>query len=320
MAAIGDLIPKDAPLIYCDFPVHNNFGDILIMLGTAAFMERLGNTVIDFFALHAPQKIQPSRPRGTVWLLHGGGNFGDLWGRHQGFREEIIRAHPSDRVISLPQTLHYSSTAGLEGFAALAGKHRDLHLFWRDQVSYRTAQRHFDCHNYLCPDMAHHLWPLPESQPNIKGKGDLFLIRRDKEAGHIPQWALAHRDAFVDWRELMPGHYRLLRRPVRLLDEAGGLTGMRSPALTLWVWGMRRLLPAMSEIFRSYDRVITSRLHAHIFACLVGTPSILIDNSYGKNRTYFDAWTGALGLAEFASTATLSDGANVTLEPSRASA
>ena len=90
---------------------------------------------------------------------------------------------------------------------------------------------------------------------------------------------------------------------------------MRSPALTLWVWGMRRLLPAMSAIFRSYDRVVTSRLHAHIFACLVGTPSILIDNSYGKNRTYFDAWTGALGLAEFASTETLSDGANVTLEP-----
>ena len=66
VAAIGDLIPKDAPLVYCDFPVHNNFGDILIMLGTAAFMERLGNTVINSFALHAPQKIHTVRPPGTV--------------------------------------------------------------------------------------------------------------------------------------------------------------------------------------------------------------------------------------------------------------
>jgi pyruvyl transferase EpsO len=223
-------------------------------------------------------------------------------------------------VISLPQTLHYSSRAGLEGFAALAGKHKDLHLFWRDRISYEIARRHFDCRNYLCPDMAHYLWPIAEAPSNDREEGDLFLIRRDKEAGVIPQWVLTHRDAFVDWRELMPGHYRLLRRPVRVLDMAGGITGMRSPALTVWVWGMRRLLPTLSAIFRNYDRIVTSRLHAHIFACLVGTPSVLIDNSYGKNRTYFDAWTGALGLAEFAAPEPATVGATVTLESSRASA
>lgn len=300
VSEIANLIPRNAPVIYCDFPIHNNFGDVLIMLGTAAFLEQLENSVVDSFTIHAPQKIRFARPQGTVWLLHGGGNFGDLWSKHQNFREEIILAHPSDRIISLPQTMHYSSNIQLKRFAEIAARHTDLHLFWRDHLSFDTAQRYFDCHNYLCPDMAHYLWPVVGYRPIAASRRDLFLIRRDKERGAVPGWVLEHRDEFVDWRELTPAHYRLIRRPVRFLDVAGGVTGMRSPALKCWLWGMRRLLPVMSGTFRRYDRIVTSRLHAHIFACLVGSRSVLIDNFYGKNRTYFDAWTGGLGIAEFA--------------------
>jgi len=301
VSEIGRLIPKDAPLLYCDFPIHQNFGDILIMLGSAAFLEHCGNPIIDSFADLSPQKIQSPRPQESVWILHGGGNFGDVWSSHQGFREQVIEAHPAERIISLPQTLHFSSPEGLERFARIAGQHKDLHLFWRDHVSFETAQRHFDCHNYLCPDMAHFLWPLAPAEPEfVETEQNLFLIRRDKEGAAVPAWVLAHREEFVDWRELVPPAYKVAYRAARVADLAGGVTGLRVPTFQWWLWAARQLLQRMATTFVSYDCIVTSRLHGHIFASLVGSRSILIDNSYGKNRTYYEAWTRTLGIAEFA--------------------
>ena len=310
VSEIGRLIPKDAPLLYCDFPIYQNFGDILIMLGTVAFLEDCGNPIADSFSDLAPEKIRLARPRDTVWLLQGGGNFGDLWSSHQNFREQIMRAHPAERVIGLPQTLHYSSPERLKEFARIAGAHKDLHLFWRDRVSYETARRNFDCHNYLCPDMAHYLWPVAPPPIAERKGGDLFLIRRDKEGAAIPEWVLTHQHEFVDWRDLVPAPYKLAYRLGRAIDRLGGATRMRLPTLTVWTRLMRRLMAQMSGTFCSYDRIVTSRLHAHIFACLLGSKTVLIDNSYGKNRTYFDAWTRKLGNVEFA-TADATDGNHI---------
>jgi exopolysaccharide biosynthesis predicted pyruvyltransferase EpsI len=39
-------------------------------------------------------------------LLHGGGNFGDVWPGFQRFREQVIRESPNRRIIQLPQTIH----------------------------------------------------------------------------------------------------------------------------------------------------------------------------------------------------------------------
>jgi pyruvyl transferase EpsO len=269
------------------------------MLGTGAFLEHLGNPVIDCFSLFAPQKISLPRPGETVWLLHGGGNFGDLWSGHQAFREQVIVANPSNRIIGLPQTL-CASQDSLDRFAAIATAHNDLHLFWRDHVSFEAAKRNFDCHNYLCPDMAHFLWPIePDGSFRLAQKRDLFLIRRDRERSGLPPWVLSRRDEFVDWRELIPPGYRLARRTIRVLDRVGGVLRTGVPAFELWSRAMRRLLLHMAGTFCSCDRIVTSRLHAHILACLVGAKSLLIDNSYGKNRSYFEAWTSGLGIAEF---------------------
>ena len=43
--------------------------------------------------------------------------------------------------------------------------------------------------------------------------------------------------------------------------------------------------------FSRYSHVTSSRLHAHILSTLMGIPNTLIDNSYGKNSSYFEAWT-----------------------------
>jgi exopolysaccharide biosynthesis predicted pyruvyltransferase EpsI len=49
------------------------------------------------------------------------------------------------------------------------------------------------------------------------------------------------------------------------------------------IWdGCRQLL--------SHRAVVADRLHGHLLACLLGIPSVLLDNSYGKNRLFHEAW------------------------------
>jgi pyruvyl transferase EpsO len=300
VSTIKSLIPEGARICYVDFPIYNNFGDILIMLGTEAFLRYHGINIDRSFAVYAPQKIYSDESNGFVWLLNGGGNFGDLWSLHQQFREAIIAQHPQTRVIGLPQSLYYSSMKLMDKFARTAEKHADLHLCWRDDRSFQIASEKFQCHNYLIPDMAHFLWPLRPSGRRVVAKyEDLFLIRQDKEATDLPRWVMANRACFIDWRDLIPFPLRQMRRLISAMDRTAGATDTDIPSLSIWLWFTKRLLIRMTEVFESYDRVISSRLHAHLFACLVGRHSILLDNIYYKNSSYFHTWTSLSQLGQF---------------------
>ena len=65
----------------------------------------------------------------------------------------------------------------------------------------------------------------------------------------------------------------------------------------IWVFHIRKISNKAAILFSSHDVVITSRLHGHILSCLVDTPSQIIDNSYGKNLSYYNQWTKSLDLA-----------------------
>ena len=49
-----------------------------------------------------------------------------------------------------------------------------------------------------------------------------------------------------------------------------------------------------------YNFVITTRLHGHILSILLGVPSIIIDNSYGKNKRFYFSWLQDEPLSYFA--------------------
>jgi pyruvyl transferase EpsO len=48
-----------------------------------------------------------------------------------------------------------------------------------------------------------------------------------------------------------------------------------------------------------YNKIYTTRLHGAILCCLLGKPFVLFDNSYGKNRSFFETWLSDLDGAEF---------------------
>jgi len=45
------------------------------------------------------------------------------------------------------------------------------------------------------------------------------------------------------------------------------------------------------RLLSRYRRVVSDRLHGHILSTLLGIPHVVIDNNYGKIRSFVDAWS-----------------------------
>ena len=52
---------------------------------------------------------KPKVDRNTIVLIHGGGNWGDVWRGSQEFHLKIIQEYPHNRIIVFPQTVHYDN-------------------------------------------------------------------------------------------------------------------------------------------------------------------------------------------------------------------
>lgn len=293
---LADLLGKRS-FHYVDIPVHGNIGDLLILHGTMAFFR--GKRLV-------PKSVAPAFAFGRNWIrdgdavvFHGGGNFGDLYSASgsQPLREEIVRMFPGNRILVLPQTLHFSSQATRAKSARVFRAHPDVHLCVRDLNSLQIAGE-FSDNVYLMPDMAHSLYPMRPGQSRA-GEGTLLLARTDREKTVLPG-ALQERFATQsDWPELVGGRERQIdrfRRVMRMLPRRG--FGMASSRLcsAAWVAYSARLIDDAIDLFSEHERIVTDRLHGHILACLMDLPNTVLDNSYGKNSAYVEAWTSGSAL------------------------
>lgn len=286
-----DLI-GNRPLHYVDLPVHGNIGDLLIMLGTLAFFQHnyLVPKVSAAAFAYEPSWIAP----GDVVVFHGGGNFGDLYAEYgmQGLREQVADRYRDNRIVVLPQTLYFSSQAAMRRSAAVFRRHPDLHLCVRDRISYDIA-RNFTDNVYLLPDMAHQLYRL--TSRHDAPHGTLRIQRTDDEraeAGGMPGLEIV---TTTDWPMVVGDGERriaLFRRGMRALHKYGlGWYGNKLLA-GLWADYARHLVQEATTLFAAHEHIVTDRLHGHILACLMDKPNTVLDNSYGKNATYVNAWTG----------------------------
>src|SRR5262249_47886968 len=46
--------------------------------------------------------------------------------------------------------------------------------------------------------------------------------------------------------------------------------------------------------------VVTDRLHGHVLCLVLGVPHVLLDNSYGKVRGFYETWTAGCPLPRWA--------------------
>lgn len=280
------------PWALLDWPAHANVGDSAIWLGTLALLNPIFGGSPRYVTSYKeyPKSLNRVCPNGPV-LLHGGGNFGDIWPGFQEHRLRLLREFPHRRIVQLPQSIHFSSASKLDDMRRAIDVHPDFTLLVRDNSSFDFARQKFDCPVYLCPDMAYGLQKLTASNAPV---ADVFsLLRTDKEV--LPGGPTAAQATTFgpvgDWVQdgcRLPSTHKWTASASRKFTSLAPILAPRVEA----AYAQR----AKQEVQRGVDIlgqghiVVTDRLHAHILCVLMGKPHIVLDNSYGKLSNFINTW------------------------------
>lgn len=306
-AALDPLLAGVGRCALLDFPNHGNVGDSAIWLGERAYLRGRGIDVVYTCDLdtYTPSRLRAALGPDDPILLHGGGNFGDLYPRHQRLREQVAADFPRHRIIQLPQTIRFESEDAVERARGTLGRHGGFTVLVRDEPSRRMASERLGLPAHLSPDAAFALGPLPRDRPVV----DLLWLRRsDGERAGGDRPAAGEDDGgpsteVADWL-LPPGGGSAARAG---LFAAGRWTLARcAPARELARRAMAHRFDAAAdrELARgtallSRGRVVvTDRLHGHILSLLLGIPHVVLDTRHGKISAFREAWTrDAAGVA-----------------------
>ncbi|ORY78521.1 polysaccharide pyruvyl transferase-domain-containing protein [Protomyces lactucae-debilis] len=280
------------------FPVHPNLGDSAIWAGEKRLLHQLGIKVVyepvcfpnykDTYNAEEMRAILEPYRKHAVILLHGGGNFGDLYLEHVQ-REQLIRDFPDYPIRSFPQTIFFQDQDKLKQAIEVCGQHKDLQLAARDAQSLAEMRKHFGKHkSVLLPDMATMLVtePPPASR-NASKVTYLVHARQDYEGGQVHssenerqliETQLLRDGAtfkFDDW---------LATDPVQALDVSKDTKAEIRLGLA---W----------KFLTQGDVAITDRLHAHILSTLWNLPHVALETGeYKKLERYHTAWLTACSL------------------------
>ena len=294
------------PYVLLDHPDYANVGDSAIYLGEVLALERIFGRPPVYVCKFSTdwEEIRASIPDDAVIFLHGGGNFGDIWERHQDFREKIFQQFSQHRLIHLPQSIHYGNAERIAQTAkAIAGARR-LTLLLRDEPSMALAAEHFDCDLRLCPDAAFAIGTLPRPAPP---QVDLLLMLRDDKESTGPGFdasRLSPRFAASyivdDWGADVSNVHKTATWTARTLAlRTGRLSDLGRPARQVAYYralAQLRLDHGLAKLARGRF-IITDRLHVHILSSLMGIPHAFTDNSYGKiarlSAAFGSCWQGA---------------------------
>jgi pyruvyl transferase EpsO len=286
------LLPPDRPLVYLDYPVHLNFGDLLIMRGTEQFFADHGYTVVERAAyMNFLERSRSRISHETTIVMHGGGNFGDLYTVHQNFREEVVRRFPDNRIVILPQSVYFSSPPARDRSARIFRQHRDLIMCVRDYASLDQVHARFTDNTVLMPDMAHQLWRGHQLRHTASGR-TLRLLRTDVEAVEHQHQAVAEQRS-LDWLDFHRRWSCRIFGRILWLHAMEGKLDRKLGAHALWHRYCDLLHRHMESRFLEYDEIITSRLHGMIFALLLEKRVRYLDNLYGKLNGYASTWLDA---------------------------
>ena len=291
---------KSDHICIIDPPGHPNVGDCAILLGELAFLRRtFPRARLSFFDVNTYSSGADGLiDEASLLLIHGGGNFGDIWPVHHDFRKVILSKFAHKTIIQLPQSIHFDDVAERNATADLIGKARSFTLMVRDRVSETVARSHFPCSVTLCPDMAFAMDPIHREPGAIDV---LCLLREDKESilkrDDVAREMSSRGCSVVldDWLgggrsivERVDNKLRLFTRRAPSLAAPFRSVAVRvrkGYALTRLAYGVNKLSQAKV--------IITDRLHVHVLCCLLGINHVIYDSYDGKVSALYETWTRA---------------------------
>lgn len=291
LCRLDTLVPEQSSVAYFDYPVHDNVGDILIYLGTEEWFRERELRVLH--RSHCRDWRYPALPSNVIVLAHGGGNWGDLYPQHQRLREGLCESYRDNPVVFLPQTVYFKNPATLRESVNALNRHSRLTVLVRDQRSrdvLEAANATFALH--VVPDMATFLHPIYQRLQvrRLPRRGRLELLRQDVEKVVSGGPRVRTESSWSgDWRKMLSlrivpllGAYAATRFAPTMIPEGAFARS--------WHRYSRMLARHCAERFAAHELIVSSRLHGHILATLLGIPNELRDNSYGKNVAYYNQW------------------------------
>ncbi len=298
------LIPDNAHIILLDYPNHPNVGDSLIWLGEITYLKNRGLTpsyVSDFknYNLATVKKIINKQ---SIILMHGGGNFGDLWKHLHDFRLQVLRDFPQLPIIQLPQTIHFKNENNILETAEAIKQHGNFTLLVRSQESLAIAQQNFSASSILCPDMAFFIGAVTSKKlPDV----DCFILSRtdtEKAASagvNSIQFSNNITSDTADWLNASLQERLIIRIEMHTLWFRRVLDKQNQLLLAIWnLLAKARLRRGVNLLSRGHT-VLTDRLHAHILSTLMDKQHVVVDNSYGKLGDFYHLWTSQYPYALF---------------------
>lgn len=294
----NQLLPLlDSDYAYLELPYYENIGDTLIWEGTRILLNQTNHKCLynASFTTFFHQKV----PQHALILLQGGGNFGDLWDGPHSFRKKIIELYPNNKIIIFPQTVWYENQENIKADEIFFANHPNVTMCARDKVSFKFMQEHFPQNKVLLvPDMAFFIDFDKFGEINtIKTERTLYAKRVDKELkddiwpSFIPQNAEVH-----DWPtfERKIPKYAFADYIIGWLNFFANIKGIkpinRLIDLIRTHFYRPQYIKDCVKFINQYDTIYSTRLHIAIASAMMGKKVYLMDNSYGKNFSFYDTW------------------------------
>jgi len=281
-------------------PFHGNIGDSLISLGEFTFIKDVRAKCIYTRQLLDTDTPYPKLPDECIVLLQGGGDFGDVWRGIQEERIKIIKQYPNNTIIIFPQTVNYANIETCKRDSENLEVHKKLHICARDLQSYEFLTSNFVNSILLVPDMAFYI-PIERLTKFCakKSSGQLYLKRGDKEFNNSIEIQNLGGSTISDW-PITDNQLRCIKNNFAILGITGALrlrNYIRSATLLQKItlkyitkYGYWTIARIGVEFISKFDRLTVTRLHAGILSLLINKPVTILDNSYGKNRNFYDTW------------------------------
>lgn len=296
LAALRHCIDTDFVLL--DVPHYGNVGDVMIWKATTDILRQIGHRCLYSCSIETYNRKRV--PQGALLLFMGGGNFGDLWERHQLFRHQVMTDFPDNPIVQLPQSVWFEVAEHLTNDVNRFRHHRaPVTIFLRDMQSKNIIENNYPTiRACLLPDMALSLNVLPFLRKCTESQGRLWVNRQDKERPVVGDLQKVPNDVVsADWPSMsgsLPAQQRLVHLSQWL--QRRGL-GRWNPAFTnlYYQYILRHsIIQSGVDFISPYKEVYTSRLHAAVLAALMGKRVYMIDNNYGKCRGVYELWMSDL--------------------------
>ncbi len=265
---------------------YGNIGDLAITAAQQAFLEKFVPThQVVLIPISSTRQVLRSirkqvRPEDIVTTV-GGGNMGSLYPDIEELRQLVIRSFPDNRIICFPQTLDWGESSeskrALGKIVRIYSRHKDLHLFARESVTFEKLCELFKERPSVkvgfSPDIV--LSATAESlgaNGGTEKRGALLCLRDDRE------------------RSLSDGHRQVLSKALTNLGLDIEVTDTHAGGSRLPPERCAQLLADKLSQFQSAELVVTDRLHGMILAALAGTPCLVLPNSNHKIQQTWEDW------------------------------